>query len=270
MTLMTMNPAQPDTNGSPQASPEAPPTKEAPLSPQFAAMARKEKALAARIRQFEEREKQFVSKESEYQSKYVPKDLIAEDPVNFLFQNGYTPEKLAQALIDSQDPQNGALTDLRKQIKALTDAQEKAKVDSKDAEGKRYEQAKGLIRKDVERLVTGNDEFETINAMGAADSVIALMEATLEEDGYMPTVEEAAADVEAHLQEEAFKYAQLKKIKARLSPPTPPNPAQKQPTQSQQPPMTTLSNRQTPTTPTRMTEKERKERAIAAFEGRLN
>ena len=132
--------------------------------------------------------------------------------------------------------------------------------------GKQYEQALGTIRNEAQSLIQRDaDTFEFINSNGqdGLDAVVGYIEYMFKETGRAPSVQEAAQEVEKHLEEDYMKVLNLKKIKSKLGQveqaPTPQGNTMK-PQVSQK----TLTNTNAPQSTRPMTARER---AMAAFHG---
>lgn len=252
------------------AAVEATKPKEEPLSSQYAQLARKEKAIRAKVQELKAKEAaiaakdaEYAAKDSEYQSKYISRDALAQDPWSILQDLGITYDKLTEQALNTtqQDPQTKAyLTRLEAEIKALRSEQEGTKKTYQANQDQQYQQALNQIKSETQTLVASDPNFETIRETGSVDDVVELIKQTFDKDGILLTVEEAAQEVENHLVEEALKIARIKKIQQRLSP----QQAQKQPETVQKQPAKTLTNAMATTKP--MTAKQR---AILAFEGKL-
>ncbi len=213
---------------------EAKPKDEA-LSPQFAMLARKEKALRqkaqaqdATFRQQEAamaaREQAIKAKESEYSEGYIAKDRFQADPWAALNELGLSYEQLTQLAINQpqENPQQkAALDELRAEIKALKDTQTSNQQAQADQQTAAYKQAVAQIRNEAQSLVASNPDFETIHETGSVGDVVDLIEQHFKETQQLMTVEEAAKLVEEHLIEEALKIARIKKIQTRLQPAKP-------------------------------------------------
>lgn len=263
---------------------EVPPAKEDPLSTQYAVLARKEKALRAKVQSQDaaikaretalaEREAQIKAKEAEYESGYVSKDKLAKDPYNTLQELGISYDQLTEMALNQpqMDPAVRAHIQrleqkLEAEIKAAREQTEKVTKGYEDNQKQAYQQALNQIRTEAKSLVESDPNFETIAATNSVDDVVELIEETFKADGVLLSVEEAAQAVEAHLEEEALKLARLKKIQAKLQP-APTKTVEKQAeakTESKQPQMKTLTNQIAATRPLTA-----RERAILAMKGEL-
>lgn len=238
------------------------------LSPKFAALARKEKALRAQAQQFKAREDALKAKESEYQTSYISKsDLqkkLADDPIAFMNENGLSWDQLTQLALN-QSPQDTQIKALKAEIEALRADQNNVKTTMNEQQSKAYEQAVTQIRNDAKMLVHSDLAYETIKDTNSEEAIVTLIEETFKQDGTLLSVDEAAQQVENYLIEEGLRMARLNKVKAKLTPPSEvPKP---QLHEKQQ--MRTLTNAQTASAPTRLTQKDRIERAKLAFMGQL-
>lgn len=213
-----------------------------PLSAQFAQLARKEKALRAQVNQFKAEQaafKQAQDAQKAFQapqtpsfdpSRYVALDDIQKDPFGALNKAGLSYEQLVEQQLNQPSPEqrqlNQTVSELRAEIKALKDGQDKTTKQFEQQSQDSYTQALNQIRTEAKNLVNSDpDTFETIKATGSIKDVVDLIEDTwkngLDEahpKGTLLTVEEAAKMVEDHLSEEAYKLSQLKKIQKRFAP----------------------------------------------------
>jgi hypothetical protein len=258
-----------------QTSNEATAPKKAPLSSQYAQLARKEKqirdaanAVKAREAAMQAREDAIKAKEAEMQAQYVPKDRIAKDPLKVLQEQGYTSDQITQMLLNAPDPaqqaQQAVIEELRAEIRALKDGQESAKKTFEETQTQQYTQAVNQIRNEIKQLVSTDESFETIRATRSQEDVVELITKTFEKEGVLLTVEEAAQAVEEYLEEEAVRLASLKKIQAKMRPKAATAPtSQQKPAEKQTQPKTLTSNMGTARSLTA------KERAILAFKGEL-
>lgn len=255
---------------------------EEPLSPQYAVLARKEKALRAKAQAQEQaykakeaallaREEALKAKETTYQTDYVPKDKLQNDTWNILSELGYTYEQLTEmALNQSQETpaQRAAVQRLEAKIKALEDAQNKTNSSYQEQQTKAYQQAVSQIRRDATQLVDSDPvKYEAISKSGTVGEVVALIERTFKEDNVLLSVEEAAEEVEKYLIDQASKYAQFKKVQERLNTAKPAAPKQEGANSQAQSPAKaspTLTNAMGSQRPLTV-----KERAILAFKGEL-
>lgn len=246
------------------AEPKAEPEK---LSPQFAALARKEKALRLEAQRIKlEREAVKAEKEQFKSSAYVPKERLTKETLAVLAEAGLSHDQIAQMLLASptQAPvQDPTIAKLMARIEELEGKQTKVETDFKDNQTKAYDQAVNQIRNDAKILIDSDPAYETIKARNQVESVVKHIQRTFEEDGLLLSVEDAAKEVEEALLEEAIKIAGLSKVKAKLQPE-----ALKQEIPRQQPLVKTLTHDMT-SAPSKQTlsAKDRYNRAILRAKG---
>lgn len=255
----------------------------APLSAQYAQLARKEKQIRAMNQQIKAqeaaikaREEALAAKEAGMGSQYVPKERLTKETLAVLAEQGISYDQLTQQALEqtgAPDAQSAALiAKLEAKVLALEANQQKTTKSLEDNQKNSYDQAVNHLRSQTKQLVAADPNFETIKVSGAIEDVVDLIKQTFEDGmgdeypkGTLLSVEEAAQMVEDHLVEEAIKIARLSKIQQRLKPATPAAGAQQSTsTQQKQPPKPTLTNAVASSRP--MTARER---AIAAAEGRL-
>lgn len=279
----------PASSDSVEASQEATTTESkvdqssAPLSAQYAQLARKEKQIRAMNQQIKAqeaaikaREEALAAKEAGMGSQYVPKERLTKETLAVLAEQGISYDQLTQQALEqtgAPDAQSAALiAKLEAKVAALEANQQKTTKSLEDNQKNSYDQAVNHLRSQTKQLVSADPNFETIKASGAIEDVVDLIKQTFEDGmgdeypkGTLLSVEEAAQMVEDHLVEEAIKIARLSKIQQRLKPATPAAGAQQSTSaQQKQPPKPTLTNAVASSRP--MTARER---AIAAAEGRL-
>lgn len=254
------------------------PVEEAPqISSQYAQLARQQKAfrtaqVAAKAQeaQLKQREEALKAREAEMLSKYIPKDSFVKDPIKVLQEQGFSPEQIANMMLNQPDPaeqqRQSVLDKLEAKIKALEDGQESSKKNDEDNKRAQYTQAVNLIRKDTAQLVDTDPNFETIKATDSVEDVVELITKTFEQEGHIMAVEEAAQLVEDHLVEEVERLAKLKKMQSRLkaAPPATTAAATQAPSGASKTATKTLTSAMNNSRPLTA-----KERAVLAFKGEL-
>lgn len=255
------------------------PKKEEPLSSQYAALARKEKAIRAKAiaqeQSFKQREAALIAREQELSSKpsfdsskYLSIDDLKTDAYGKLQELGISYDEISEQALRSQSPEAQAFQRYKalmdKELQQVRDEQANTRKTFEQQQAQQYQQAINQIKNEVNQLVTADPAFETIKETGSMSDVVELIERTFKEEGTLLTVEEAAQAVEDYLIEEALKLANIKKVQARLKPATQqiatPVTTKEQPAQ-----MKTLTNSVGSTRPLTA-----KERALLAFKGELN
>lgn len=250
------------------------------LSPQYAALARREMELRKRDDALKAREAALKAKDDEYAEKYIPKDKLAKDPLAAIFESGMTKDQLIDILLNGQpqiDPNLSAVQEELKQIKAAQEAQTKAQAEQ---QSQSYERAVAEIRKQAVSLVASNEDYATIKETDSTEAIVELIKQTYDAEGVLLSVEEAAKQVEDHILVEALKMAALTKVKAKLTPAeviaesevNNKKPSLAEAQQAKAPttqPIKTLTNAATAVSSKPLSAMSRKERAILAFKGQL-
>lgn len=253
-----------------------------PLSSQYAVLARKEKALRAKVQAQEAtfksredalkaKEEQLKAREVELTSSHIPKNKLTEDTWNTLQENGISYDQLTEMAL-SQSAQDPAVrahiqrleANFKAELNAVKQQQEDTRKAYESQQKQSYEQAVNQIRNEAKNLITNNEQFETIAATDSVNDVVELIEETFKQDGILLTVEEAAGQVEEYLMEEAMKLAKLKKIQNKLQP-TPSKTEAAKPAEAKiegKQPQKTITNTMSGSRPL-----SAKERAILAFNG---
>lgn len=247
-------------------------TEDKPLSPQYAAIARKERALRDQKRQFDAERQAFKSeqeaakaKQTQEQNGFVSKDKLVKDPWSVLNEAGITYDQLTNQALNPPSEQDRLIQEMRAEIQELKVATKQVNTNIEQRDSQAYNQAVAQIRTDVANLVKADPNFETIKETRSVNDVVQLIEQTFKQDGVLLSIEEAAQAVEDHLIEEAMKITKIKKIQQRLAPPTQQKPkAESKSNEQTQPQLKTLTNAVGSTRPL-----SNKERAIAVMEGRL-
>ncbi len=244
--------------------PAAPPVKEeTPLSSQYAQLARKEKAMRMQAQQVKAqeaaiaaREAKLAAREAAMDGDYIPKERLSKEYIKVLQEQGISYDQITQDMLNQPTQESQVISRLEAKIAALEAGQEEAKKSSVTQQENAYKQAVANIKNEAKQLVYSSDEYETVKATNSVDDVVELITETFKSgmgDEYPPgtllTVEQAAKLVEEHLEEEAYKLAQLNKIQKRLAArtvatgaaqPSPAKPGDKD--SKQQPAMKTLTN----------------------------
>lgn len=272
---------------------QAAPTPEVASDPRIEHLAKKERLLRHRDRQFKEEKAKleaeiqaYKQKDLDYQSNYIPKQKLREQTWDVLANEGISYDQLTQQAIQNPiTPEAIELRKIQKRLKQQDETISSFKTEAQKQQEAQYNQALKLIERDVKTLVAADpDTYEAIRAQGAdaEQAVVELIRETFDQEGILITPEEALKEVEEYLIEGAFKVAQLKKVQARLKPKEseivtdPPlvrperglkvEPSTTRP--SPQAPSRTLTH-QNPMQQKPLSSKDRRERAIAAFQGKL-
>src|ERR1035437_537810 len=264
--------------------------KEEPLSSQYAVLARKEKALRAKViaqeQSFKTREAALAAREADTTSKstqdlsnYISKDKLKQNAFGILSEMGITYDQYSQQAMNAQSPEYQAMQQMRQEInedlQKVREEQANSRKTYEEQQAESYRQAVSQIRTEVTNLVKIDPSYEMTQATNSVNDVVTLIERTFKETGELLTVEAAAQAIEDHLTEEVLKVSQTKKVQDRLKAVAATNAAKaaaqlnakQAPTQQTagQNQIKTLTNAVGSTRP--MTAKER---ALLAFKGELN
>lgn len=237
------NSEAPEAQAAPEEESKAPSPKEDPvLSSQYAALARREKALRAKAMQQEQslkaREDALKAKEAELSarssspsfdpSKYVSREELRRDPFAILANENLTYEQLTEMAMNAPKPEQVAyqneMAALKAELKALKDEQANTRKSIEERESEGYKAAVNQIRFDVKSLVNKDPAFETIKVTGQAEEVVKLIESVYKEGmgddypkGTLLDVYEAAKMVEDEVAENLYKWSsQASKVKSRF------------------------------------------------------
>jgi len=210
-----------------------------PLSPQFAALARQQRALQVKERELDDREKAFASSATDH----VKLADLKSKPLEVLLANGVTYDQITEGIL--ANPGNPEMESLKAEMKAMM-----AKVDQipKDQEAASKAQVIQEMTRDATAMAE-TPEFELVKATGSIPQVIELIERSFQKTGEILDVKEAMSLIEDDLFEQNLKIAQSAKIRGALAP----SPAAK-------PGMRTLTNKDN-ASPV-LTAKERARRAF--------
>lgn len=241
----------------------------APLSPQFAALAREEQKIRKARLAFKAEQEAWKQE----QAKYLPREALTSDPLKMLAEAGITPDKLVELQINqaaAQDPIQSLkdqVAALQEQLKGVTDP-ENGFLAKRDKE--QYDQAIAVIRDDAKLLVDSNPSYGTIKSEGKTEDVVELITKVFFDEGITLDVEEAADLIEAKLTERLLKQyerlSQYEKIKAKFGKPaeTPAEAIQPQPS-AQRSTSPTLTNAGASTRPL-----SARDRAVLQVQARID
>lgn len=234
---------------------------EKPLSPQFVALAKQERAIRKARQELKAQQDAWERDKASY----VNLEQLKADPLKALSEAGITYDRLTELQLGQVNPDpNQQLLDKIAELENRL-AQVDEQFTKRDTA--QYEAAVNQIRNDVKLLVDSDPTFETIKETGETESVVELIRKVFDSEGTILAVEEAARLVEDKLLEnklaEIERLSKLSKIKSRLgkSAEVPTEASELQ----QQPIATTLTNQNTVSRPLTA-----RERAIQAFENAKN
>lgn len=234
MTLETATaPVATETGNSTQAAPgvegSTPPVETKPEEPRqpsqeeidfakrFTSLTRKERDILAR----EERIRNEMQSVNEWRKS---QDLIKQNPLKFLEQNGWDFNKLADFALNDQKPTvNHEMQELRDQIQALIAEKEEEKQNSARAsEEKHVAEFKSGLK---ENILSKGDKYELINQFEYYDMVYDIMNqhymdtAQHGQSGEILDIDIVANHVENLLEGQLEKAAKTKKFTSRFATP---------------------------------------------------
>lgn len=255
----------------PASTPTPEPDKKA--EDHIKSLAAREKQAWAQIKQLKAEKAQLEAEKAKAgegrltQAEFI--QLLKTDPTKV----GLTYDDLGQLYLQQGQPQDPQVARLQAQIEELKGTVTKVTSQAEEQSKAAYQQALKQIETETKALVAKDDRFEVIRSQGAEKAVSALIELTFQEDGVLMSVEDAAAQVEAHLEAEAIAlYTKSNKLKAKLAPV---DPKQASPAQGTAPqPIQPSAKPRTVTLTPEMSQASakplnRRERAILAFQGKL-
>lgn len=241
-----------------QVSPEA---TEA-MSPQFAALAKAKRALQAKERELATREAALTTPQATPAG--YSKDQIKANALSVLREAGVTNEELTEAILRESQDYGPGYTKLESEVQELKKLLENQNKSLEQRELDAEKQVLTQVRRDVDSLIATGDDFEAVREAGYAPKVVDLIYKVFKQDGEILDIADAAKLINDELIEESLKFAKLKTVQSRLTPPAQQQPAAKQPAPNTKT-MRTLTNRDG----TSSLSMSKRERAIAAAEGRL-
>lgn len=232
------------------------------LAAQFAALAKKEKAIRAMAQQIKAQQDALKAKEDQYTTGYIQKDRLTKDTLGVLAELGITQDQLAQAILSAPQNQTNDMQKLLARIDELEGKTTKVQQAFEEEKTNAYTQAVKQIDNEVKLLIDSDPYYETIKHYGHQAAVTKYIEQTFKDEGVILGVEEAAKFIEDQLHEGAMGAASLNKVKSKLAPAEQALQQQQIPKQQQ---ITTLTNAQSASSKPLSA----KERAILAFQGKL-
>lgn len=208
-SLLTKEIGQKNTNdtstqGSPAEAKEAPPAETVTLSPQMAALARKEQAFRRQQQELKAQREAFEAEKAEIAELKALKAKIASK--DFSEVEKLVPyNEYAEYLINKgtqTTPEQEALKKLESEVQGMKEAQ---KTDLE----KRFEAAVAERKTAVTALVESSNEFPGIKKLKQEDAVVQHILDTWELDDVELTVEQAAKEVEEVMKERAKAWASI-------------------------------------------------------------
>lgn len=175
------------------------------LSPQLSALARKEQAVRQRELAMKQKEKELESrlaeadKYSQLKTKFSSKDFSEAESLGLSYED-YTKYVLDKGA--GEDPEADRFKSIEEQVQALKKSQEE------NAE-QEYEETVAEYKTEIAKLVDTSASFPMIKKAGRTDAVLQLILDDWENDSKETSIEDAAAQVESYLGQEAKQWAAL-------------------------------------------------------------
>jgi hypothetical protein len=260
-TLSTLTPQSDilDTNEQTQAAPEV----TQPLSPQFAALAKAKRALQVKEKEIQAREI-ALAQSSDTTSDRFTKEQIKANALRILRESGVSNDELTEAILREAQDYGPGYTHLEGEIQALKNALDTQNKSNEEREKQSERQVLGVMKQNIDRLVSTGDTYELTREAGYAPKVIELMYRTFKKTGEVLDERDACQFIEDELMSESLKFAAIKKVQSRLNPTPTEKPQAAKPGAIPTKTMRTLTQRDGASS----VPGSRRERAIAAFYGR--
>lgn len=179
-----------------------------PLSPQFAELAKRRRALQLQERALKEREKALSSQP---ERSGIDISRLKSEPLRVLQEAGVTYDQLTEHLLATQE--DAKVRALEAKLEALEQGVEKKFVD-RDTQAER--QVLNEMRGEAERLASQGDSFELVRETRSIPDVMTLIERTYRETGEVLDVSEALGLVEEELFKDLNKLANVNKIRSQF------------------------------------------------------
>lgn len=250
------------------------------LSPRFAALAKKEKAIRQAKEEVSRERERLKLQEEDYKARYIPKDRLKTEWQQVLQEQGIGVDQITQMAMNQPGPQDQMIQKLQARIDELENKQTESFKKQEENQTSQYTKALDAIRLQVKDLVTKDDNYQVIKATAQEEAVVELIEKRFQETGIVPSVESATREVEETILKEMAKYSSIGKVRALFEakeaalevpvkkPEAPGIQIEKR--QIPQQPIKTLTNAATAVPSKPLSARDRRERAIAAFKGVLS
>ncbi len=207
------------------------------LSPQMAALARREQQFRKQQQLFEQEKKQLASEKEELAQLRQMKQKLAEKDYSDLDEivsyDDYSQYKLNK--INGSDP-------VQDEIKKLNGKISEIEKNAQDNISKQFEAAVSERRTAVTELVDKTDQFPRIKKAKANEAVVQHILDTWEHDNEEISVEQAAKEVEEELVQRAKSWASLLEEEKKETPVDPQAVPEKKPLPQLKPELQTKNN----------------------------
>lgn len=193
---------QPRQDSPPVETPQLP--KEATLSPQLTALARKEQRIRQQELALKQEKDAIAAERAEIAQLKAAKGKISAKDYSVLDELGVSYEEWTQYLISKGNPDPSA-----ERIKQLEDKLAKFENNQTEAINSQFEATKQQYQKEISKITTENPKYKGIKAVQAEEHVLQHILDTFKEEKTVLTVDEACEDVLQALKEEAARFKAL-------------------------------------------------------------
>jgi hypothetical protein len=198
-------------NGSSSEAPKSTPAETVTLSPQMAALARKEQKFRQQEQALKDREAALAARAEKLAKLEALEAKLASKDYSGLEELGISYEEYTSYLLNKQQTQSPE----QQAVKKLAEELESVKKAQADDVAKRFDAAVEERRKAVTALVESNPEYSSIKELKMEEAVIQHILDTWEHDGVDLSPEQAAKEVEEILVEKATQLTSLTKLKPK-------------------------------------------------------
>lgn len=246
--------------------------KKEPVSPRFAAIARKEREILKRQQELKTEREAFLAEKARIdelsKSSQSVESLFKTDPVAAMEKYGWSYDKLTNFVLGKGAPTPEMIAE-----QIIDKKLGEFKTESQKKEEARLEAEKKKAQEDIDSTLTwfkgqisefvqaNPDDCELITSSGAEELVLQVIQEHFEQTKRVLSVKEAASWTERYLEGEVDKLLSTKKVKAKATPQPKEESKSSQNAQSR-----TLTNQHTTsavTAPKAMSREERIKRALA-------
>lgn len=228
--------AAPEQAAPEEIKPEAP-KQDDKFASKFAALSRKEKTLREQERNLQQTAQRLKAMETELKKMQEERNgadtslkaRLKSDPLKVLAEEGLTYEELSERVLNDGNPTPQRMieqmrSELQREYKSELEAlKQQIREKEENEQKKQYETAENNFKAELKQYIDGNEKYELTKANGAYDLAFDVAKEYYDQTGKVLSYEEAADLVEGHLEEEANRILQLKKIQSKIQkPPQPP------------------------------------------------
>lgn len=177
-------------------------------------------ALARKEREIRQKEQVFKEQMGEYEAYRKERELLKNNPLDFLEKNGWKFNDLAEYVLnDQKKTPDMQVSELQKRIDQL-EAERKAELETKQRseQEKQNQAAINNFKEKIKTSITENNEtYELINHFGEYDLVYEVISNYYANNGQILDVDKAAQEVENYLEQQFEKAAATNKFKKRYN-----------------------------------------------------